>query len=326
MHLRPPPRALARLALLVRARARSAACRLGPAHLERPLSPAPASGALAPPGAPAPLPSLRTSRLPRLASGVVVLEVEGERCRATSLTRLGSQVRVDGVQSGGAPSEAALRALLERLSSPHRGALLVSEEARLSVRHGPGARRSAHDPEHDGLARGFVLCGGGSPERCLVATVARERRLLWSAALARLGLRLEGIYPLLGSALAGIEQDASARPRLVLQLERRWIALLEEQGARCLDALVLEESPSVARCAALIGEGCPEVALCGGGVDLSAFGYELVRDGRTWARLPAVLCLGGPARTSLAAAVGAARHALGLAAVDAVACVPALDG
>jgi hypothetical protein len=108
----------------------------------------------------------------------------------------------------------------------------------------------------------------------------------------------------------------------VLQFERGHVAIMESLGGSCRSLEVRAEPPERRLCAELIGDGCSEVALCGGGVDLSRFGYELVLSGQTWARLPPLDAVGPALPSSLAAMVGAARHACGLAPTDAVACVP----
>jgi len=156
----------------------------------------------------------------------------------------------------------------------------------------------------------------------LTAALDSDPRCAWSDAAQRAGVLLSGVYPLLGCALAGVRVDDSKRPGLLLQVERSGTAIVEHAGPHCRGVeQVRHDAPSVRACLELLGEGCPTALLCGGGADLSELGYQLVGAGSTWIRLAPLLarveCAAEPA--TLAAVVGAARHAAGLAPPDSTA-------
>jgi hypothetical protein len=226
---------------------------------------------------------------------VVEIHVEGD-----------GDVVVTGVHGG---EETAARTLATLARRGCREVLLATSDAIPCVEHLEEPRRA--------------------PRRRLAAAIPDAALREWTRAARDAGVRLAGVYPLLGSALAGVRVDAAQeRPWLLLQVERRGSAILECVGASCRGVETLpHDAPSIARCLDLLGEACPIALLCGGGMDLSELGYGLVREGSTWIRLAGLAgrvdCGGQPA--SLAAAVGAARHALGLAPQDAVGCAPMLS-
>jgi len=270
---------------------------------------------------------------PRPAAGLVVVESGVHACRAIAVVRERDEVRVEAmaaVASGEPLAPSVVHGLLRALASPFTDAVLVSPEARPAVRSGPSepGEGPPATPSPDRLAVGRVLdprAAAGASPGVLVTSLALARRARWERTFAAVGARLLGTYPLAGTALAGIRLDAHSPPLLVLQLEAASITLIESVAASCRGLETYDEPPTSARCGELIGDGCPEVALCGGGADLSRLGYELVRTGRTWVTLPRVHAAGSPLPDSFAAMIGAARHAWRLAPADAVACVPASD-
>jgi len=282
------------------------------------------------------LEAFTTSRLPVLGDGVTVLACDGRRSSLWRIERTrpsvgepAPDVRVAGVASSdAAPSPAVWRGLLDRLGAVSRDAIVVASDVELAVRYAGDEAPGAVDGFDRDRARGWVAERDrpGATGRSVVASMRRRDRARWVATLEELGLRFEGAYPLLGSALAGLRLGSEPVPRLVLQLEAGGIAVLEACGESCRAVGVLDGPPTLDRCIERVGVGCPEVWLTGDGVDLSEYGYELVRGGRTWVHLPAVRAIGAPPGASGtwrgAAVVGAARHALGLGAVDTTACVP----
>jgi hypothetical protein len=99
----------------------------------------------------------------------------------------------------------------------------------------------------------------------------------------------------------------------------------EFQGARCRRLTVFDDDPGTQRFARWFGDDLPEVWLCGGWPDVRAFGYELARSGRTWARVPRLDCDGVVLPGVFASLVGAGMHALGLADPAAVPWSPPLS-
>jgi hypothetical protein len=148
---------------------------------------------------------------------------------------------------------------------------------------------------------------GGRPSRMAPAALDA-----WQACLAPHGLELVAVHPQVGCPLLALER-VPRDPVLFVQVERRFVAVMELVG-RCAELEVFpREEPVLERCRQLVGEGCPEVLLAGGGADLSALGFELARCGTTWVRiLKPDVHVDGAAPSGLASIVGAARHAAGL--------------
>lgn len=217
------------------------------------------------------------------------------------------------------------RPLLDFVSPTERRGFREIIEERL-------VRELDHQSEQQG--GGELACGWtaelalDADEDCRVTatTLAREVRELWVDRLARPGLVLEGIYPLIGSPIAALDEEDAEGPLLALQIEERAVAVLEVAGGSpCSIEIHDSVRPTARLCAELVGTACPEVLLCGGGPDLARLGYEIARTSGTWVRIlrpRRSLTFEEPPPANLAAILGAANHAFGLAHGGAVACVP----
>jgi hypothetical protein len=266
-----------------------------------------------------------TSRLPRIGAGLIVFCDDGRTLRTLAVTPEDGELHVDAYEERSAHVTGDLSSLdLDRFARRHSSAIVVAHEARLDIRSELTQPLELQSCSAGAEVSGWVLERRGAESRCVRATMPRERLSSWQERVGSLGLGLQGVYPLMGSALSGIHAPTGSRPRLVLQLEERWIASIEALGESCCAIDVRDEPPTVRGCLQLLGEGLEEVTLCGGGVDLPAFGYEFVRAGQTWPWLSRLRCDRPALAPGFAALLGAARHACGLAGVDALACVPPL--
>lgn len=231
-------------------------------------------------------------RSPAKATRAVhVIEVDGDAFRAAHLRRRGGELELLGLECFRARDE--LATVLERLErfaeGPPRSAVLVTDA---------------------------LVPDSPSRERELPRSTLHG----WTAALTRLGVRLERVLPLGGSPLLLLER-APREPVLFLQVERRSITTMELVAGRCTELGVLPGvEPTPERCLELVGTACPEVLLAGKGLDLSALGYALARSGTTWVSILRPRSgLGGHAAEAhtLGAIFGAARFACGLASLPA---------
>lgn len=239
---------------------------------------------------------------------VTVVGGDSRACRVLRATRADDVLHVEVFEEAPMPaSPSSAAALLRRMDLPGPDVVVVTAE----VRPTPAwASREASS----GPATGAVSV---DDER----RTATERGCCarWAEALDGVGLRLVEVHPLVGSALSGIRFDTPHRPSLVVQVEEECIAIIEAVGPSCRGLEVHACAPTAERCMRLIGDGCPEVLLCGGGTDLSRLGYEVALMGRTWVRLPKLLSTGVAVPSAAAAMVGAARHALGIIEPGAIA-------
>lgn len=161
--------------------------------------------------------------------------------------------------------------------------------------------------------------------RVVAASTEAADRDAWRELMGRCDLELEGIYPLGGSPLGVLDSSTSAKPMLCLQVEPHFVVLAEafEGSCRAIQVVPLSaDSAAVEESLDLVGPACEELWLCGNGVDLSALGYEIVKQSETWVRLFDSCGRASLDHPSASSMLGAARHAFGLASVDAVACVP----
>lgn len=278
-----------------------------------------------------------------------VFEDDGLRLRLARVRREGE----DGVQlcslqrvGEGAELLATLDGLREGGRGGARSAILVTHHARpfldyVPLSPGRGTREVIEQRLERELARrreldgdGELACGWASElpldptEDCRVSATAIGEgvRELWMDRLSRRGLTVEGIYPLIGAPLAALAEADAAGPLLALQIEEQDVTVLEVAGGVAHSIEIHERvQPTAQQCAELIGTGCPEVVLCGGGADLSELGYELARTSGTWVRIlrPRQSFLTeGHRPATLAAVLGAASLAFGLDPVGSLAAVP----
>jgi hypothetical protein len=235
-------------------------------------------------------------RLPRVSTEFLVLQVDGLAFRAAHVRRRDRLLESLALQRG--ELEQCLGFLLScRVSGAgaRRRVVLVTPEAELAI-----------------------------PDARLVARMSTEDRERWSRELEAWGLELVAVYPLAGSPLGVL--DGGGETALCVQIERDLIAVMDLVRGRCAQLECFPRvEPTCRRVQELVGEGCPEVLLCGGGADLSELGYELARGGSTWVRIlrPDSRAFSDPGD---AAIVGAARHACGLVPADRMAFVMPLGG
>lgn len=169
----------------------------------------------------------------------------------------------------------------------------------------------------------------GSRHPWLVAGLSRERRKRWREMLQSMGLTLEGVYPLAGSANS-ILSDPSVEACACIQLERGFIAhsTMKEGKPEALEIRYLaEKTPTpVDSLEFLATQNLHRAWVCGRGTE--AFAREI----STLNGCEASLLQAGhdeisgdvPA-ASLIPLVGASRHALGLAPKQSNLCVPPRD-
>lgn len=287
----------------------------------------------------------RSARLPVAKGELVVIEDDGSAMRVV-LVNVGSADELNLTASRSVPAArgrtSALAKLLDEVGASPERALVVSTAAHASIRTHELRRDLARaepmiaPPRPD--AGDAELCLGwttrspeheSAPMQTMLVSLPRRERELWLASCEELGIALEGIYAPEGTAVAGLRWNDDDLPALCLQVEPTSTSLIEvsARGSVAIDTF-RGEPPSIRRCLQLVGEGCTELFVCGGGVELSSFGCELVHQGTSWVRFPEVRARtpeGLPADPSLAAAVGASRHALGLVRRDALPCVPPSD-
>lgn len=265
----------------------------------------------------------RAERLPRVGREFLLLQFDGLVHRAAHVRRRNHELELLGSERG--DFEACLAFLLSRCRSgrnaPER-VVLVTSEARPALLAKPFARmdRLGDEACEPSPAGGFDL----PRERFLTprfrADMAPTARSRWARSLAAHDLDLVAVYPLAGSPLGALEEGLDSA--LFVQVEHELIVVAELVHGRCVQLeLHPGAEPTPRRVQELVGEACPEVLLCGGGAELSVLGYELARTGSTWVRL---LHASSPRlpEPALAALVGAARLASGLAPVHRQAFLP----
>jgi hypothetical protein len=219
---------------------------------------------------------------PAPTTPLVAIEANGEAFRMANVTRRGGQVELSPIETFGEIE--ALSAALAR----HDTAQRARTAAVVTVEAAPG-------------------CGPSC-----------DASITWRERLGTLGIALKRVYPLVGAPLLALER-APRVPLLYLQVEAAFLGVMGIVRGEITDLeVVAAREPVLEQCRDLVGAACPEVLLAGGRPDLSEIGYGLARAGDTWVRI--LRPEGertGLATTSLAALVGAARHASGLRCFEA---------
>lgn len=264
----------------------------------------------------------RADQLPRVGREFLLLQFDGLVHRAAHVRRRNHELELLGSERG--DFEVCLAFLHSRRRCGRRAerVVLVTSEARPALLAEPFRRvdRLGGEPCEGAGAGGFDLPRERVPTPRFRADMAPTARSRWARSLAAHDLDLVAVYPLAGSPLGALEEGPDSA--LFVQVEHELIVVAELVHGRCVQLeLHPGAEPTPRRVQELVGEACPEVLLCGGGAELSVLGYELVRTGSTWVRL---LHASSPRlpEPALAALVGAARHASGLAPVHRQAFLP----
>jgi hypothetical protein len=236
-----------------------------------------------------------------MPKSVLVIEAGASRLRA-AIARASLWRRVDlgpfAVTEG--TNGAAFDAILAQLGGGHpRRALVVTAEARPFLARG-GERPRVTDDD--------LVCAWSALPRSagwLGAALPHDAREAWAALLARRGIALDGIYPMLGAAAAAIPPKR-ARDRVLLHVgagAAAWI-LLEAGSIASLRVVAFADAVSEAPAVS------SEILVCGRDPEPVARALAATRDAVVFDPCP-----GAPGGGSAWASVlGAARHALRAAA------------
>ncbi|MBI4615926.1 MAG: hypothetical protein HY720_20075 [Planctomycetes bacterium] len=158
---------------------------------------------------------------------------------------------------------------------------------------------------------------GARRTRWLAAGMNRHLGDQWRQRLARFGLSLDFLYPLVGGASALVEAPPKAR-LAVLEVERCFLAATRLAGGAVEGvriAYTADRSPSAAEAIEILGGGVEALFYAGRTPGLAQLASDVARLAGVECRPIAVAFAGplpaGTSEVSLAGIAGAARHALG---------------